>query len=284
MPNYGPYAPVYVAQDRGFFEERGITVRVDAYESGAATQQALEAGDADMIHYFPPGIARGVAQGIEQKIVASDQIRPTGWAILVKEDSPIRSLSDLDGKTIGVSATGTTTDFYALWAAQEGDAEVQRVPLGGSGIVPGLQAGNVDAAVVFPPLAYRAEVEQDLGLRVLVDLGEEMPPNLPDVISASQSYIDEQPEAVQAYLDGLFEAVVYMKENPEYSVDFLTEFTENPEEIERLEYEDSIMSLSEDGSFEREWLENSLDLARLGGLQDLPDTEELYTDQFFGSR
>lgn len=281
VPNYGPYSPVYVAEEQGFYKDRGITVRIDAYESGAATQQALEAGDADIIHYFPPGIARGISQGIEQKIVAADQVRPNGWAMLVKEDSPIQALGDLDGKTVGITATGTTTDFYALWAANEGGVEMQRVPLGGSGIVPGLQAGNVEAAVVFPPLAYRAEVEKELGLRVLSDFGQEMPPNLPDVIAASQTAIDERPEETQAYLDALFEGVAYMKENEDYAVSFLAEFTGSSEEIAKLEYEDAILNLSDDGSFEREWLENSMDLAALGGIPDIPDTDELYTDQFF---
>ena len=83
VPNYGPYAPVYVAEELGYYKDNGVKVEITAYRGGGAAQEALAAGAADMINFFPPGVALAVKKGIKEKIVGIGSSTPVGWHIVV---------------------------------------------------------------------------------------------------------------------------------------------------------------------------------------------------------
>lgn len=279
VPNYGPYAPVYVADELGYYKRHGVTAEITAYRGGGAAQEAVVAGAAEILNYFPPGVAIAVKKGIREKIVAAGQVRGTGWHIMVLRDAPIRSLRDLGGKKVGITVKGTTTDFYALWAGAKGGVAIQTIPVGGAGLVPALKSRQIDAAVLFSPLTYRLLLTGEG--RSLADLEKEMEPTLPDVWVATQKLIDEQTQLVAGTLKAIYTATVHMQRNREYSLKYLKGFTKEADDrVVQMEYEIGIMGRSADGMIRREWMEASLALAKLGGITDLPRIEELFTDRF----
>lgn len=282
VPNFIGYAPVYLAKDRGFFDEFGVQAEITAYQGGAVAQQAVIAGEGDMLSYFPPGVALAVAKGFKEKVVATDQDRPYGWHVVVRAGSPIRSPRDLAGKRIGITAKGSTTDFYALWVAKQAGVQVQTIPLGGAGIIPGVKSGSVDAAIMNPPLPFIMAKAGDG--RSLVDLGKTMEPNLPDVWAATQRMLDERPKVVEGSLKGLFKGIRFMQGNREESVRHIMAFIKQPRDISEALHEEVILKLPKDGMIRRADLERSLDLARLGGLKELPPIEEIFTDRFLPVR
>src|SRR5271166_3135241 len=83
VPNYGPFAPVYAADELGYYKENGITAEITAYRGGPAAQEALAAGAADFINFFPPGVALAVKKGIKEKVVGIGSAKPLGWHIVV---------------------------------------------------------------------------------------------------------------------------------------------------------------------------------------------------------
>ena len=275
-------APEFAAEDRGIYAKYGLKVEITEYNSGPAAQEALAGGSADIIHYFPPGVATAIKQGVKQKMIASDIIRPLGWYIMAAETSAIQTPQDLNGKKIGITAKGATTDFYALWLADKYNLSLEIVPVGFPALYPGVLAGTIDAAVIPPPLSFKGV--QTGELRKLVDLGREMPPNMPDVVTVSDDLISKQPEAVANYLKAIFETIRLMKQEREYSIDFLMKHTKQERAIAESSYEQIIKELSDDGSFTTEWLENSLSLAKLGGITDLPPTDQLHTTRFVPAR
>jgi ABC-type nitrate/sulfonate/bicarbonate transport system substrate-binding protein len=110
-------APQYVSKERGIWEKYGVKVEITEYNSGPAAQEALAGGQADVIHFFPPGVATAIGKGVKQKMVAADASRPSAWHIMVPANSSIRTVQDLAGKELGITAKGATTDYYALWVA-----------------------------------------------------------------------------------------------------------------------------------------------------------------------
>src|SRR5690349_2443711 len=44
VPNYGPFAPVYAADELGYFRDAGLKPEITAYRGGPAAQEALAAG------------------------------------------------------------------------------------------------------------------------------------------------------------------------------------------------------------------------------------------------
>ncbi|HWL83136.1 MAG TPA: ABC transporter substrate-binding protein [Roseomonas sp.] len=277
-PNYGPVLPVHAANALGLFKKLGLEVEFTGFSGGSAAMEAVAAGEADLVNYFPPGVALAKQRGVAATIIAAGTLTPRGWKIMAKKGSPLTGIKDLARKKIGVTANGSTTDFFALWAGQQAGGMVSRIPLGGGGMIPGLLSGNVDAIVAYPPLSYRLESSGDG--KVLVDLGAAMPPNLPDVWVAPDSALQQRGEAIQKALVGIYSAVRHMKQNPDWTIRFIEEESKFPPEVARLEYENTIKNLSDDGSIKEEWVENSLGLARLAGMQDLPPAKSMFSTRF----
>ena len=271
-------APQYAAQERGIWAKHGVNIEITEYNSGPAAQEALAGGSADVIHYFPPGAATAIGKGVKQKMVAADASRPSGWYIMVPAGSSIKTVQDLAGKKMGITAKGATTDYYALWVGDKNKVKFDSVPVGFPALYPGLLAGTVDAAIIPPPLSFKGL--QTGELRIIVDLGKEMPPNMPDVVVFSDDFISKNPDGVTAYLKAMFEGIRLMKQEKEYAITFLMKHTKQERSIAEQSYEQIIKDLSEDGSFTKEWLENSLSLAKLAGVSDLPPTDQLYTTKF----
>ena len=276
--NYGPVLPVIAAQELGLFKKAGVDAQFTNFSGGSASMEGLAAGEVDLINYFPPGLALARQRGVEATIVGAGTLTPRGWAIMVKRDSDITDLKQLIGKTIGITANGSTTDFFALWAAKQAGGDFVRVPVGGGALIPSLMNGNVVAISGYPPLTYKLELSGDG--RILVDLGRAMEPNLPDVWIASDKIIKENPEAVRRGLVGLYSAVQYMKANREWTIKFIQERTGASEEIAKKEFENTILGLSDAGELKEEWVAASLNLGTLAGLKDLPAARDIYTDRF----
>jgi NitT/TauT family transport system substrate-binding protein len=279
VPNYGPYAPVYAAEELGFYKENGIRAEITAYRGGAAGQEALAAGAADIISFFPPGAALAVKKGIKEKVVAIGSARPVGWHIVVNTSSPARTFKDLAGKKIGITAKGSTTDFYALWAANRAGVQVETVPVGAAALIPTLKSGQIDAAVLNSPLPFKLIIPGEG--RSVVDLGKEMEPTLPDVWIATQAIIDGNPKAVEGTLRAIYKATAHMKKNRAYAIDFMRKHTgEKDDRVIEQEYEVVLSGRPTAAKIERQWIEASLALAKLGGLTDLPAVDDIFTDRF----
>lgn len=278
-PNYGPVLPVHAANALGLFKKLGLTVEFTGFSGGSAAMEAVAAGEADLVNYFPPGVALAKQRGVAATIIAAGTLTPRGWKIMAKKDSPLSAIKDLARKKIGVSANGSTTDFFALWAGQQAGSLVSRIPLGGGGMIPGLLSGNVDAIVAYPPLSYQLETSGDG--KVVVDLGTAMQPNLPDVWVAADKTLQVKGEAIQKALVGIFSAVRYMKANPEWTVKFIQEQSKFAPAVAQLEFDNTIKGLSDDGVIQEAWVENSLALGRLAGLQELPVAKSMFSTRFF---
>jgi len=58
VPNYGPFAPIYAADELGYFRDAGLKAEITAYRGGPAAQEALAAGAADIINFCPASRSR----------------------------------------------------------------------------------------------------------------------------------------------------------------------------------------------------------------------------------
>ena len=282
VPGAGVFSAISAAEDLGFYRENGVMAEVTAYRGGAAAQEALVAGAADLFTGAPLVVALAVKKGVKEKIVAVTQARPTGWHIMVIQDSPVRSFRDLAGKKVGITVKGSATDYYALWAAAKAGVTIQTIPVGGGGIAPALKGKQVDAAVVFAPVSFRLMLAGEA--RSLVDLGKEIEFDVWSPLVATQKFIDEQPDLLRRTLKAIYKATRHMQQNREYALKYLKAYTKEDDRVVETDYEVVVKDLSPDGMIRREWLEASLALVKTTGITDLPKIEEFFTDRFIPVR
>jgi ABC-type nitrate/sulfonate/bicarbonate transport system substrate-binding protein len=282
VPHNAAYVQFYAADTLGFYKDAGVKAELTIYRGGAASQEALSAGAADIITYFGAGVALAVSKGAKEKIVAAIDPTPHGWQFLVLANSPIKTLKDLDGKKVGVATKAGTADMFALWIADQAGARVQTIPVGGGGMVPALRAGQVDAIAMFPGLSLQLVANGEA--RSLMDIGKEMEPTLPDVIVASQEMMDKRPQAVRGTLAAIYKAVGHLRDNREWALKYLKDFTqEKDDKVNILTYEQVVVPLSQDGIVKPEWISNSINIAaKVWGLDDLRKVkpQDIYTNTF----
>ncbi len=280
VPAYVPYAPVYAAQELGLYKAKGLEVELTVFKGGPGAQEALSAGAADIISFFPPGVALAIKKGAKEKIVAAaGALTPHGWHMLVRKDSKLKSLKDLADAKVGITAKGATTDFYSLWAAQTGGGKVRNIPLGGRGIMPALKGGDIDAAVLWPTLTYR--LIQDGEYRSIVDFGKAMQPNLPEVWVASDDFIAKKPAAIKGFLEAVMKATRQMQGDRTLALKLIKSYTKSKDDkIDAQAYEAITKNASTDGMIDAPTLKRSLDLAALGGISDLPAADQIFTSKF----
>lgn len=99
------HAPIVVAQEKGFFRERGLEVEVIAPADPNDPPKLVAAGQADVAVSYQPQLHVLVDQGLPLVRVGTLVATPLN-TLIVLEDSGITSLGDLKGKTIGFSAAG----------------------------------------------------------------------------------------------------------------------------------------------------------------------------------
>jgi NitT/TauT family transport system substrate-binding protein len=200
--------------------------------------------------------------------------------MMVKPDSPIRKLSELAGKKVGITSAGSGSDILARWTLADQKIEFTRVPLGGGGLVPNLLTGNVDATVLYSPLTY--QVMQAKQARSIADFGELVPAHSTGSWIATDKLIAERPQALQKALNALYGGVAFLRapHNRAAAVKLIAEIDEIAEPIAAAELDGNIVRLSTTGEFRKEWMERSLDMAKLIGMTSLAPVNDIYVTTF----
>jgi ABC-type nitrate/sulfonate/bicarbonate transport system substrate-binding protein len=279
------YALFGAAEELGYYKEANLKVDVTVYRGGAAAQEAMNAGAADVIGYFGAGAALAISKGAKSSIVAALSEQPVGWYILADSKSDIKSMKDLDGKNVGIASKGGSTDMFVLWAADRAGIRITTVPLGSGALVPATKAGQIAAFPCFPSLSLRLIANGEM--RPLVDLGKDMVPTYPDVIVASEAAMTKHAPQLRAFLTATFKALNHLQQDHAFGLKYLKAYThETDDKINKETYEQVTLKQPSNGQVKTEGMQNSLRIAgKAWGMDDLQkvDPASVYTAKFLSA-
>jgi NitT/TauT family transport system substrate-binding protein len=202
------YLPLYVGIDKGFFKKHGLDVTKTTAGGGANGVASVIQGSATFSLQDPMTAVLANLKGAKLHNVASVVNGVPVW-IVVKNDAPIKSIADLAGKTIATAIPPSTSTYLLrdILNKQHVKATEQDVLIG-TEIAP-LIAGKVDAAAVYEPYVEQALAQ---GCRVLYEYAKAVPGGYAfSTIDATDETIQNKPHVVQAFVDGLEEAIRYMR-------------------------------------------------------------------------
>lgn len=148
------------AIDNGYFDEEGLEVELVQFTSGATELAAMASGQIN-IGYLGVGAHVFAPQG-QCAILALNSTDMSG-EILVRADSGIKTMTDLKGKNIGISA-GTTSELVLSMALKLNDmqkSDVTMINMDASGKVTAFMSGQIDAISIEAP--YTDQIRADLG-------------------------------------------------------------------------------------------------------------------------
>jgi ABC-type nitrate/sulfonate/bicarbonate transport system substrate-binding protein len=158
--------PTYGAVYSGLLKAQGIDLEIITMKGGPASASALLSHDVDLLNVSADQAVKMKSQGQKIKIVASLTQRAQ-YAVVVRKDSKAKTLADVKGSTIGVTAFGSSTDVGTrAWIAEENlDAkDFQINGLGSStNVMVAFQHGQIQVATISsPPLLHLLEIGRPL--------------------------------------------------------------------------------------------------------------------------
>ncbi|ADU72076.1 ABC transporter substrate-binding protein [Pantoea sp. At-9b] len=274
---YWPTVIVNYGIDNKIFSDAGIDPEVTVYRSGGDAFQAMAAGAADIIMGGPASTATGRDKGIDSKMVGGGGSGIAGWFLVVPKDSTIKSVSDLQGKKVGITSAGSSSDILSRWVGENNHIKFTRVPLGGAGLVPNLESGNVDAALFYAPISY--QMISSGKVRPIIDFSKMLPPVLGDLWVSPDSYISNNSKELQSTINAIYKSVKEFQSDKN-AVSIIASNDGVSQEVAKQEFDEIYKPLITDGSIDIEKMTRWLDMAKKGGMNSVAPVESIYTSSF----
>jgi NitT/TauT family transport system substrate-binding protein len=150
------YLPTVLAQQLGEFEKAGLAVELVDLKGGSDALRAVMGGSADVVSgYFDHCVNIAAKKQELQSFVVYDRYPGLVLVVSPNHTSEIKSIKDLAGKKVGVSAPGSSTDFFLKYLLKKNGVDPASVAVIGVGLgatsVAAMEQGQIDAAVMLDP-------------------------------------------------------------------------------------------------------------------------------------
>lgn len=201
--------PLYVAQERKFFQKNGVQVEVIVIRGATNTTRAVLSETVPVGRINPDYIISAVEKGAKVRII-SGNMEKIPYDFIVRPE--IKSGADLKGKTIGVSTlTGGTTLMLQEIAEQAFKLKETDYKLLVVGTSPdryaAIKGGSVHATFMGPPFNIRAKQE---GFNSLVTFHEILGPIQFTVDFAHQNFLKSNRNEVVNYVKSIIQATQWL--------------------------------------------------------------------------
>lgn len=221
---YQKFNTLNILKSRGALEKSleplGIAVEWNEFAAGPQLLEALNVGSLDFGHAAdtPPIVAQ--AAGTPLVYVAHEPPYPKGLAVVVRNDAPIQTVKDLQGKKVAIGKGWNVFNLLLAALEQEGlsleDIEPAFVSTAADAQA-AFQQGSVDAFGIWDP--FYAVVERTLDVKTLIDGTGVV--NNPTFYLASRTFAEQQPELIKTVLQEVQKVDDWANANPREVAEFL---------------------------------------------------------------
>lgn len=215
------YLPLTITEQLGFFKAEGLEVEISDFAGGARALQAVVGGSADVVSgAYEHTINLQSKNQIFQAFVLQGRAPQIAFGVSTKNMPGYRTIADLRGKKIGVSAPGSSTNMMAnLVLARAGlkASDVSFIGVGtGAGALSALRSGQIDAMSNTDPVMTMLEQKGDVKiisdtrtLKGTVDVfGGPMPAAC---LYAPAEFIQKNPNTCQALANAIVHGLKWLQ-------------------------------------------------------------------------
>jgi NitT/TauT family transport system substrate-binding protein len=150
------YLPTVLAKQLGEFDKAGLAVDIVDLKGGSDALRAVLGGSADVVSgYFDHCVNLAAKKQELQAFVVYDRYPGLVLVVSPLHTGEITSIKDLAGKKVGVSAPGSSTDFFLKYLLKKNGLDPSSASVIGVGLgataVAAMEQGQIDAAVMLDP-------------------------------------------------------------------------------------------------------------------------------------
>jgi NitT/TauT family transport system substrate-binding protein len=289
----GVHAGYFVAKDKGYYSAAGLDVTIGRGFGSGDTIKRVGSGTTTFGLADTSAIIAAISNAdVPVRIVAMIYDHATVGLIYLKT-SGIKEPKDLEGRTIGRSASGASVNMFpAFLKANNIDrSKIREVVVDGATFVPLLMSGQVDAVLEQSIVVgkFRTIAAQQGKTAVAMPYSEFGLVGYGNAILADVSTIEQKPDVVRRFVEASLKGVAYSFAHPDEAVAILRKA--NPEidakvakdellELKEMESTDQIRKLGlgyvDNGKMER----NRDNIAGPLSLKRTVPVAEIYTNKF----
>jgi NitT/TauT family transport system substrate-binding protein len=206
-----------IGQNAGIFKKHGLKLDLLFTGSGAEIMGAIIGGSVDLS--VAGGISTvigGYGRGAPLRIFSSEMAGQPEIYWFVPANSPIKTLADMNGKTIGYSATGSSS--HAALLALLAQEKVNAAPAALGGVTASITAGmsgQVDAAWAAMPYGLKDLEEGKIRIIARAADIKVLQGRTVRVNVTSTSTLAAKMDQIERYMAGYKETIDYMYSSPE---------------------------------------------------------------------
>ena len=227
------YVPLFTL-GRSILAEQGINLEFVTLTTDEAVEAALDRGRIDAGVLATVGLHRALSQGLSFKVVLGVETH-NPFVLVTRSD--LESLEDLRGAQVAAQSRTSLSVTVASVLLEEAGMVVgedyEMVYVAGSGNrAAAMEAGSVDAAVIFGPVANELVDRTEGRFAVYGGVWEVLDPMLWEGIAFSQRFRDENPELAAQFVAAMLQAYEQFYEGDPAEMAALVEEMEIPEEVD----------------------------------------------------
>ena len=167
------YLPTILAKQLGEYEKAGVIVELVDFKGGSESLKAVIGGSADVVSGYFDHCVNLAAKGQHlQSFVVYDRYPGLALVVSPKHTDEIKSVKDIANKNVGVSAPGSSTDFFLKYLLSKNGVDPNSVGVVGVGLgataVAAMEQGQIDAAVMLDPSVTVLQ-SRNKDLKILTD-------------------------------------------------------------------------------------------------------------------
>src|SRR6201996_4005497 len=215
------YLPTVLAKQLGEFDKVGLDVTLVDLKGGSDALKAVLGGSADVVSgYFDHCVNLAARKQELVSFVVYDRYPGLVLVVAPSHTNEIKSITDLAGKKVGVSAPGSSTDFFLKYLLKKNGVDPASVAVIGVGLggtsVAAMEQGQIDAAVMLDPSVTVLQGSHP-DLRILSDTrtakdnldvsGGEYPGG---ALYSTTAWIADHDKEVQALTDAILGTLVWI--------------------------------------------------------------------------
>lgn len=233
-------------RDKGYYREEGLDVELILMSAPFASR-ALLSGDVEVATVGGAGLPP-VLSGAPLRFVFTTYNRPMFW-LYSKPD--IRSVKELKGKRVGVSGIGSGPDSLVREVLRRNGLEGGRdVAILSLGVMPmifsGLQSGVVDAAMLSPPVTFKAD---ENGFRELIAFNQQDLVELQGSILVREAFLQSDPVTLEKFIRSTYKGFLYIKQNRAGTIPILGRYLQVKDDLAAKAYDQVVRpAMTQDGT------------------------------------